>query len=87
MFNEIKSVDIYLDFQKAFHKVPHKRLLGKVSTHGILRNIPLWIVDGGLAHSVETVSSSEWYLICLARCQKRRTGSISAWFPGIPELS
>ena len=31
-----KPVDIiYLDFQKAFDKVPHKRLLNKLKAHGI----------------------------------------------------
>ena len=31
-----KAVDlIYLDFQKAFDKVPHERLLVKVMAHGI----------------------------------------------------
>ena len=33
---ENKAVDlIYLDYQKAFDKVPHERLLEKVMTHGI----------------------------------------------------
>ena len=31
-----KTVDvIYLDFQKAFDKVPHARLLNKLQAHGI----------------------------------------------------
>ena len=34
---------IYLDFQKAFDKVPHKRLLLKVCSHGIGGNISSWI--------------------------------------------
>ena len=52
-FNEVYSlydntiaVDIiYLDFQKAFDKVPHKRLLSKVKAHGITENLSKWIED------------------------------------------
>ena len=46
IFDETKAVDvIYLDFQKAFGKVPHKRLLSKVNTHGITGNIYSWLED------------------------------------------
>ena len=39
-----KPVDvIYLDLQKAFDKVPHKRLLLKVHSHGIGDKISKWI--------------------------------------------
>ena len=34
---------IYLDFQKAFHKVPHQRLLLKLKAHGIGDSITDWI--------------------------------------------
>ena len=34
---------IYLDFQKAFDKVPHQRLLIKLKSHGIGVNIVTWI--------------------------------------------
>jgi hypothetical protein len=34
---------IYLDFQKAFDKVPHERLLKKVEAHGITGKILRWI--------------------------------------------
>ena len=36
---------IYLDFCKAFDKVPHKRLLKKLWGSGIRRNIHTWIKD------------------------------------------
>ena len=44
----IKSVTypvdiIFLDFQKAFDKVPHKRLLHKLAAHGIGGELLLWI--------------------------------------------
>ena len=39
-----ESVDtIYLDFQKAFDKVPHKRLLVKLRGYGLDNNIISWI--------------------------------------------
>ncbi|CAM4653796.1 unnamed protein product [Lepidochelys kempii] len=34
---------VYLDFQKAFNKVPHQRLLHKLSCHGIRGKILSWI--------------------------------------------
>ena len=38
------SVDvIYLDFQKAFDKVPHRRLLSKLRSHGISDKVAGWI--------------------------------------------
>ena len=36
---------IYLDFKKAFDTVPHKRLLEKIKSYGILGNIYNWIED------------------------------------------
>ena len=36
---------IYLDFRKAFDKVPHKRLMVKVKAHGIEGKIWGWIDD------------------------------------------
>ena len=39
-----KAVDlIYLDFQKAFDKVPHERLFVKVMAHGIQGSAARWI--------------------------------------------
>ena len=39
-----KAVDlVYLDFQKAFDKVPHERLLIKVNAHGIQGDAARWI--------------------------------------------
>ena len=34
---------VYLDFAKAFDKVPHKRLLSKLEAHGIMGKILKWI--------------------------------------------
>ncbi|CAM5138679.1 unnamed protein product [Natator depressus] len=34
---------VYLDFQKAFDKIPHQRLLCKLSCHGIRRKVLSWI--------------------------------------------
>ena len=48
VINQKGNVDvIFLDFAKAFDKVPHKRLLAKLQFHGIgglvLRWIALWL--------------------------------------------
>ena len=34
---------VYLDFQKAFDKVPHQRLLLKLKAHGIGNDVITWI--------------------------------------------
>ena len=36
---------IYMDFQKAFDKVPHKRLVSKLAKYGIDENTAKWIED------------------------------------------
>ena len=36
---------IYLDFQKAFDKVPHKRLMMKINALGITGEVFKWIED------------------------------------------
>ena len=72
-----KSVDdgstvdvVYLDFQKAFDKVPHQRLLLKLKVHGIGNDVITWIekwlthrrqrviVDGEISNKLEICS--EW---------------------------
>ena len=46
LYDNMKAVDIiYLDFQKAFDKVPHKHLFSKVKAHGITENLSKWIED------------------------------------------
>ena len=46
MYEEGSAVDImYLDFQKAYNKVPHRKLLNKVEYHGISSHIHRWISD------------------------------------------
>ena len=47
--DEGSTVDIYLDFQKAFDKVPHQRLLLKLKAYcirdGIIDWIEQWLID------------------------------------------
>ncbi|KAF2357223.1 Reverse transcriptase domain [Trinorchestia longiramus] len=44
IYDSTKAVDlVYLDFQKAFDQVPHKRLMAKVEAHGIRGNYSRWI--------------------------------------------
>ena len=58
------SVDIvYMDFQKAFDSVPHKRLISKIKAHGIRGKVISWIenflTDRRQTVVVNTAESSE----------------------------
>jgi hypothetical protein len=59
-----KEVDvIYLDFQKAFDKVPHKRLLAKLASFGIKERVYTWIENWLVGRKQRVVlngSFSEW---------------------------
>ncbi|KAF2356919.1 Reverse transcriptase domain [Trinorchestia longiramus] len=44
IYDSTKAVDlVYLNFQKAFEKVPHETLMAKVEAHGIRGNYSRWI--------------------------------------------
>ena len=48
LVNEGSPVDvIYLDFQKAFDKVPHQRLILKLKSYGLGNSIIYWIEQYG----------------------------------------
>ncbi len=52
--DDCRSVDIiYFDFQKAFDKVPHMRLLTKLNPHGVTGRIYKWIEDWYLSENKE----------------------------------
>ncbi len=56
--DEGKAVDIvYLDFKKAFDKVPHRRLLAKVTACGVAGQVANWIATG---FATGLVGSKEW---------------------------
>src|SRR6267154_3744066 len=59
-----KEVDvIFLDFQKAFDKVPHKRLLAKLKSFVIIEKVYIWIerwLFGRKQRVVLNGSFSEW---------------------------
>ena len=43
-YDQGDSLDImYLDFSKAFDKVPYKRFISKLESYGIQRNVLRWI--------------------------------------------
>ena len=59
-----KNLDLlYLDFAKAFDKVPKKRLISKLKAHGITGNLLKWIeswLDGRKQRVVLNGKSSSW---------------------------
>ena len=48
---------VYLDFQKAFDKVPHQRFLLKLKAHGIGNDVINW---KEVAYTHKTEISSRW---------------------------
>jgi len=65
---------IYTDFEKAFDKVPHKRLLSKLQAYGISDEIVSWIKD----------------FLCNRNQRVRINGKFSSWhkvLSGIPQGS
>ena len=46
LIDEGHSIDVmFLDFSKAFDKVPHVRLMSKVRAHGILGSVADWVEE------------------------------------------
>ena len=64
MLDEGKNVDIiYLDFAKAFDKVPRHRLIGKVASMGVEGRVKGWIqqwLEGRMHRVVINGSYSDW---------------------------
>ena len=61
--NSIPSDIIYLDFQKAFDKVPHGRLIKKLTSVGIGNNLTAWIKDWLIGRKQRVLlngKGSEW---------------------------
>ena len=69
LLDEGVSVDvIYLDFAKAFDKVPHARLLKKLEAHGIEGDFTRWIKK--LARRKKTKSEYQWQVIRMGECDE-----------------
>ena len=60
--DEGSPVDIiYLDFQKAFDKVPHQRLILKLKSHGLgISSRPYSKLDRAMAYRQDTMGSIGW---------------------------
>ena len=59
------SLDIYLDFSKAFDKVPHRRFIKKVG--GLWDSGECLKMDSKVARGCETPSAVKWAQIRLDR--------------------
>ena len=57
---------IYLDFQKAFDKVPHKRLLKKLHAYGIRGQVYEWIKE--FLNKRQQKGNYKWLKIRLEKC-------------------
>ena len=72
--DEGKPLDlIYLDFAKAFDKVPHQRLLHKIKSHGISGNAAAWIGEWlhdrkqGVVLNGDIVKTTGRFIRCASR--------------------
>jgi len=57
---------IYTDFEKAFDKVPHKRLLNKIRSYGVPRELTNWIEAFLLGRKYRVMVNgkfSDWYSV------------------------
>ena len=63
---------IYLDFSKAFDKVPHIRLGEVIRAHGIHGEVP----GNKLANWKRAESNLEWRIFRMASSRRRRTPTI-----------
>ncbi|KAF2361688.1 Reverse transcriptase domain [Trinorchestia longiramus] len=60
IYDRTKVVDlVYLDFQKAFDKLPHERLMTKVEAHGIQGNYSRWIRNWLTGRTTRVVSKNQ----------------------------
>jgi len=57
---------IYLDFAKAFDKVPHQRLMSKVEAHGIGGRVSNWIKK--VVKCKKTESLYKWSEFSMEAC-------------------
>ena len=77
-----RPVDIvYLDFQKAFDKVPHLRLLNKIKAHGITGDILKWIGEWLKDREQRVVL---WDYVSLDICSQWSTSRV---YPGTSVVS
>ena len=73
---------IYFDFRMAFDKVPHRRLLNKLSAYGVKGKILAWKRIGWLADTVRSLTTRGW--------KRMGTKVFSGWQPvtsGVPQGS
>ena len=69
--NDENYDNIYLDFSKAFDKVPHERLLNKFRAHGINEKVHRWI-GSWLSDRQQRVTIND---------SKSKLGMVTRWVP------
>ena len=58
--NKRSKVTDYAALSKAFDKVPHKRLLHKIESHGISGNVAAWIDEWLCDHKKQVVLNGKF---------------------------
>ena len=73
---------VYLDFAKAFDKVPHQRLLLKLRDHGIGDKVVNWISTQPEATKI----MHQWGTVNLEACMEWSPAGICSWSSTFPYL-
>ena len=81
-----ETVDMaILDFTKAFHKVPHKRLIHEINYYGIYGCIATWIEPFLIGRSQQVVVN-KWGSIIIYNSYLRCTTGNCSWAANCPSL-
>ena len=77
---------IYTDFEKAFDKVPHRRLISKLKSYGISTTLLYWIEDYLQNRKHRVKVNGSWMLLPVGKSYKWNTTRKCVGSSALPHL-